>query len=126
MTASMRLRKPLKGPVTRRPRGTKSDVWVYLWTWTLDPKAGAAEIREYKKVILKPLRQLFTSKNKKNKGNIPPIPNFRLHPIWEKIRSEGSLKLTLKLMIIPAPPGGGGNLIPPTPPQPPPPPIAGN
>ena len=123
MTVSIRLRKPQKDPIPRKPRGLASDVWVNLWIWTLDPRAGTADIRGYKKQILKPMRQIISLFNKTIKDEIPP---YKIHPIWGKIKSEGSLKLTLKLMLVPSPPGGGGNLTPPTPPQPPPPPIAGN
>jgi len=131
MPPSKKLKKPKKDPLVLPPapkkmgRGGSSGlprkIWVFRWTWTLDPNVRAADIRFYKKMIVDYCKKKLLKFNIRNGTKYRPIPK------WGKIIKIGNgRKMTVQFSLSPVPPkpvGGGAGLPPPVPKQPPPPPI---
>jgi len=120
MPPGKKLKQPKKDPLVLNPAKTPPrKIWVFRWTWTLDPNASATVIRGYKKSIVDYCKKKLLKFNIRNGTKYKPVPK------WGKILKVGTArKLTVQVLLRPIPPkpvGGGADLPPPTPKQPPPP-----
>jgi hypothetical protein len=118
MPSGKKLKQPKKEPLVGPKKKPPRKIWVFKWTWTLDPLARAADIRGYKKSIMDYcLKKLL-------KFNIRNGTKYKPKPIWKIIKIGAVRKLTVQVLLKPVPPpvtGGGTGLPPPPPIQPPPP-----